>query len=333
MSVWEWLQPRIDFITGHRRPGWRWNEPYQSVIGQGSYNSGQSWNPPVTQLTAQTASSNVPYDPSVEWDMSRHPASEDSTAFDRPANPGIVSNNSGSTGFMTSPWTASQLKNWGKISKNMKKGSWKKNGGFGINRPSPAALQSVPVTRKFFDTNEITVVSGVAGSSSSFYALVTAVPAGIATGTDFNQRIGRRIQVTQIELMLRITAGATSSNILKFCIVWVRDSQGVLPTVGNYDLTVAANAVRNLNYSQDFRTIKKWLVRVDSSTAGSSPTNMFLQDVAKPFNNGPTTFTGTTGLQADMELGHYYLYMAQTTVIGANTAAFVYNIRQRYVNL
>lgn len=149
---------------------------------------------------------------------------------------------------------------------------------------------------------------------------------GVATGTDFTNRIGRKVCWKSILLQGYITPQGTASGPGLGRVMLVYDSQpnGALPAVTDVLLTAHATAPMNLNNRDRFRIIwdKRVVIGAFNSATTVAIADMTSRDVRKYKKiNLESIFDGTTAAIADVQSGSIFLL-----TIGTNAAGGSFNL-------
>lgn len=157
---------------------------------------------------------------------------------------------------------------------------------------------------------------------------------GTAAGTDYTQRIGRKM--TNKSLLIRLQlAPVTTSNIVgdlvRFMVFYDSQTNGALPAVT--DVLVAADPMSpmNLNNRDRFKVIKDFLIGMEATeyaanvlTVGSPRTH-----IVKAYKKCSlvTVFSGTAATIGSIASGSIcVLYVSQYN----NLTTIYYNIRTRF---
>lgn len=163
---------------------------------------------------------------------------------------------------------------------------------------------------------------------------------GTATGTDYTNRIGRKIMMKSIRIYVNMfNAGSTTQSYPigvsgKISLVYDTQPNGATaPTYTAIYNSAHPGSPLNLNNRDRFKVLwtKNFVIgsyAISSSIlSAGSPTNVTRQTYKKV--NLPVIYGGTTAAQADIQTGAVYL----CAVVDANNgAAFDYNIRIRYID-
>jgi hypothetical protein len=176
------------------------------------------------------------------------------------------------------------------------------------------------VERKFTD-NTVAVAALLAPS----LLLVN----GVATGTDYNNRIGREIAMKSV--YLRLSGANTVDQIaaLRIMIVYDKQPNGTLPAIT--DILTAADTIspNNLNNKDRFITLSDQERQI-STAADRGFTHVVYKKVGLPVQ-----FSGTNATIASISTGAVYLILIPILLSsGASTANFTvgYNLRTRFTD-
>lgn len=174
--------------------------------------------------------------------------------------------------------------------------------------------QRSPQERKVIDVAQATYGLNTTGS-------VTALNL-VATGTDYTNRIGRKVNITAVQMrgfaaLADATAGPTLTRIM---LVWDMQPNGALALVTDVLNAALPDSFMNLNNRDRFRVLydKQFVFGATTNVAtqayAQAPSVMNL-NVYKRCNQ-PVTFSGTTAAIGSMETGALLL-----VTVGDQTAA------------
>jgi len=161
---------------------------------------------------------------------------------------------------------------------------------------SRSAFRSLPSELK---VNDISVGSGLPQTAAAGFLLLN----GIASGTDYNTRVGRQAWIKSIDYRVRVYPGATTNQpggYIRWAIVCDEQPNGTQPAWTDIWASSGINDFGNLNNRDRFRIIRDKFVTiggVDMSATGAGLNgnqDRFYKGRAKP-NVGVTTFNGTGG--------------------------------------
>lgn len=169
-------------------------------------------------------------------------------------------------------------------------------GFFGSARRSPRELKVV-------DTAEAVYIINTTGS-------ITLIN-GIAQGSDFNNRIGRRSTMRSVLLqgVTRNTDSLTQAQLARILILWDSQPNGALPAMTDIFTAATATSPLNLNNRDRFRILAEWRDALGAylDTAGAPP-GFVTADVSRSVYiykrfNLETTYDGTTAAIGDIQTG------------------------------
>lgn len=176
------------------------------------------------------------------------------------------------------------------------------------------------IERKFIDSTQAVAALGAAG-----IILVN----GVATGTDYNNRIGRETAMKSIYLRLTGSNTVDQTAALRIMLVYDKQPNGVLPAIT--DVLTAADILspNNLNNKDRFITLSDQDKQI--STAGDRGfTHVVYKKVGLPCQ-----FSGTGATIASISTGAVYIILIPIlTSSGAVTGNFAvgYNVRTRFTD-
>jgi len=159
---------------------------------------------------------------------------------------------------------------------------------------------------KFNDTATLTTNVPTAGNVNLLN--------GIAAGTDYNQRIGRKITIKSIYLRYTLnpisTASAAVGDTVRVMIVYDTQANGALATVADVLQTSGYQSGINLNNRDRFKIMyDKWHVMpANTYTAGALTAGSPTQKFASKFKscNLEQIFSGTTGAIGSIATGSLF---------------------------
>lgn len=158
----------------------------------------------------------------------------------------------------------------------------------------------------------------------------------VATGSDFTQRIGRRITIKTVQLEGMLGPVDSTTNMTKVQMWLVYDSQpnGVLPAITDFMSQSRADAFLNLNNRDRFKVL--WNL---STTLGGN-NNIATQPYQAPAVANvsvykkcslPVVYDGAGATMADVQTGAVYLICLGNQIAGTG-AAFTGSTRIRFVD-
>lgn len=152
---------------------------------------------------------------------------------------------------------------------------------------------------------------------------------GVATGTDFNSRIGREILMHSLYMRLTYSNTVDQTAGLRIMLVYDKQPNGVLPNITDVITTADLMSPNNLNNKDRFITISDKIRYIN--TAGER--GAFHQKYKKL--RVSTTFSGTTAAIGSISTGAVYVILIPILLTtGAATANFTvgYTIRSRFTD-
>lgn len=186
-----------------------------------------------------------------------------------------------------------------------------------------------PAERKVIDTANATYAVNTTGS-------VTLLN-GVATGTDFTERIGRRVKC--VALQVRGYGGydtnsAGNSQLIRFLLVEDMQTNGVLAGVTDILQTAHPASFMNMNNRERFRVIcdKTFiLASLTSAAANCATPSVFKFDIYKKINV-PVTFEGTSNTVGSISSGALLAVWVGSTAAGTNDAYANCTFRVRFTD-
>lgn len=155
---------------------------------------------------------------------------------------------------------------------------------------------------------------------------------GVATGTDFTNRIGRKVcwKSILIQGVLSYETSAQAASLSRVMLVYDSQPNGALPAITDVLLAATSTAPLNLNNRDRFRVImdKRVVLGQVSNTATQSFATQSVAEVRKYKKlNMETIFDGTTAAIADVQSGSIFML---TVGNAANCGILVASIRSRF---
>lgn len=136
----------------------------------------------------------------------------------------------------------------------------------------------------------------------------------LAQGTDFTNRIGRKVNVRSIQLTMRIAQGTTPSDVVvRFMVVYDSQPNGAVPAISDILDTVAGpvNSFNNLNNRARFKTMLSFSTRLDDQSFGT-------RDIRKyKACNLPVIYNASGAGVATVNTGAIWFFGVSTNVSGA----------------
>jgi len=148
---------------------------------------------------------------------------------------------------------------------------------------------------------------------------------GVATGTDFTNRIGRKVVFKSflIQGLVNIQDNTVAANLSRVMIVYDTQPNGALPAVTDVLLASDATAPLNLNNRDRFRVLmdKRYVTGVTDNTATQAIADRTVAGPLVKYKkiNLETIFDGTTAAIADIQSGSIFLLTIGTATAGAAT--------------
>lgn len=154
---------------------------------------------------------------------------------------------------------------------------------------------------------------------------------GIAQGTDFTQREGRKFTMKSIYIRMIIQNGTTQvpNNVARWMIVYDKQPNGAAFTLANLLTAVATTAPNNLDYRDRFVVI--WdKCHINGATGGNDNQKVFVKKYRRC--NLETTNSGTGATVASIATGSLY-FVSLGDVVAGTTASQVTagTVRIRFV--
>lgn len=176
------------------------------------------------------------------------------------------------------------------------------------------------------DTAEATYIADTTGT-------VTLLN-GVATGTDFTNRIGRKVCWKSILIQGYISPETVAQGPTLCRVMLVYDSQpnGALPAITDVLLTSSATAPMQLNNRDRFKILwdKRIVLGLVSNVATTSVADRTVAEVRKYKKiNLDTIYDGTTNAIADVQSGSIFMLTVGAT---ANGGLLAVTIRCRFVD-
>jgi len=216
-----------------------------------------------------------------------------------------------------------------------------------VRTASSSGSYGPPATRGFYGQYSLrgraelkfvdTTATNVAVTTTWTLTLVN----GIAQGTDFNQRVGRKSTIKSVLFNGNafpptvMNANSAAGTYMRYVIIFdTQPNSGTLPVGTDIFVTNDPNTVMNLNNRDRFRVLMdirkqlgSYLFNAAPGLVAGSPSNAFWTKYKKC--NLETIFSGTAATLGSISTGAIYL-----CVIGDNpTSALDYYIRVRYIDM
>lgn len=196
-----------------------------------------------------------------------------------------------------------------------------------MSRPSYATMQSTGTRapeKKVIDT---TLVSAVADTTGTVQ-LVN----GVAVGTDFTDRIGRKIILKSVDIIGHVfpVDASTSDCLCRMMLVYDKQPNGATPALAAF-INGDSTSHLNLNNRDRFVVLSNWMEAIGSfaATPVGSPTTHKVQIHRKI--NMETLFSGTTNAVASISTGALWVVTVgdQAANVGGT---FVGTVRVRFID-
>lgn len=186
---------------------------------------------------------------------------------------------------------------------------------------------------KFIDT---AISDSTTVSSTGVVALIN----GCTEGTDAINRIGRKIEMTSIQynmvfqanLSSMSTSGIGEADVMKFAVVYDRQTNGAAPAWSDvYDQNTASYspfAHRNINNLDRFEVLAEEIINLSSGGPNGVCFSRYIKtkhDVR--FN------TGNAGTSADIQTGGLYILYADQVALANHFGILTGKIRVRFHDL
>lgn len=158
---------------------------------------------------------------------------------------------------------------------------------------------------------------------------------GAAQGTDFTNRIGRKIKMTSLFIRAFIYPedDITLESLLRVSIVYDSDANGAAPAITDILKSASPIALMNLNNRDRFEVLmdKQYMIGKTNNTATQALTNgNNLFDFKEYITlDHDTIFGGTGATIADIKTGSIYLMMISSTA-GTDCPNMSYATRIRF---
>lgn len=232
---------------------------------------------------------------------------------------------------------------------------------FRRSRKSQAASRAISRARAVLRARDARAVSGILrtggfrgvwngrGAAELKYiepvTLTTNIPSagqinlfnGVASGTDFNQRIGRKITMKSLYLRFTLnpiaTASAPVGDIVRVMMIYDTQANGALPSVTDVLVTANWQAAMNLNNRDRFKVLYDKFINMPANTytAGAltagSPTQKYLSKFKQC--SLEVVYSGTAATIGSIATGAVY-----TLVISSanNVSNINLDIRTRFID-
>jgi len=204
------------------------------------------------------------------------------------------------------------------------RGPYRTGGFYGASVRSPIEKKVIDTALANYDVN-----------STGSVTLIS----GCATGTDYTERIGRRTNITAIQLRgrMQVDTSGTSNNPQVGRIMIVEDMQcnGVIAAITDILQTANVHSFNNLNNRERFKIHHDQLFDfgVFSQTATQSYADNLMHhyEVYKPVNI-PVVYEGTSNTISSISSGAIYLVFIGSVPAGNNDIIAPTTCRIRFVD-
>lgn len=178
-----------------------------------------------------------------------------------------------------------------------------------------------------------TIDTGTINDSLAPTAVCTLIN-GVAVGTDYNTRDGRRIRMKHLTLKFAVyNSGASSSNpdVCRIMIVLDRQANGTVATSAQMLQTNTVFSPMNLDNRDRFLVLKDIMIGTEGATfsggyVATGNSKSYVRKVFVPLNR-MTTYSGTAATIGSISTNALYLvYNAQNS----NQTSITYNSRVRF---
>lgn len=161
---------------------------------------------------------------------------------------------------------------------------------------------------------------------------------GVATGTDFTDRIGRRTNCVSVQLRgwfspVNATTSVGVGDMIRILLIHDSQTNGVAPTIANiFQTTIDVNSFMNLDNRERFKVLydkKVYVAPFNATVATQNTNNMPIIDVYKKCNI-PTIYEGTAATVGSVSSGAIWLVCWSQSA--AATVVFNGTTRVRFVD-
>lgn len=149
---------------------------------------------------------------------------------------------------------------------------------------------------------------------------------GLASGSDYNQRVGRRIEMDYLELkgdfFYASTTLAHPADMIRFLIVYDKQPNGAAPAVTDVLNGANADAFDNINNLGRFEILKDIVWTLPQVPASTTSPVYFPRIKWKVPIKRSTQYSGTGATIASIASGSLYLLMMGSQASGSNNTVF-----------
>lgn len=191
-----------------------------------------------------------------------------------------------------------------------------------------------PVVRRGLGP-ELKTIDISSGPSTFATAGAVLLLNGVATGTDYNTRVGRKILMKALNFKLScyINSACPNGDIIRCMIVYDSQANGAAPTVANILQTAAWDSPMNLDNRDRFSVLydKYRSVPAYNYAAGAITTGDFNSPMFKVYKtlSHDVNFSGTGATVASIATGSVYLL---TISFNGSGVGYYVNSRTRFVD-
>lgn len=201
-----------------------------------------------------------------------------------------------------------------------------------MGRPSLARRITYNVGSKEMKFNDLEITSPAA--VGLFSAVTSATPINlIAQGTDYNQRIGRIINLQSLEFSydIRCDYAANAYTTTKIVLFYDKQTNGSSPVYSDVYYNTSIHSRKNVNNEDRFQILHEEVIGQQMGESGSLPQSTWNAIVRRKgyirLNGMKTMFSGTTAITANLDSGGLFL----VAVNDNNAHSFIQGVfRVRY---
>lgn len=157
---------------------------------------------------------------------------------------------------------------------------------------------------------------------------------GTATGTDFTNRIGRKVcwKSFLITGLIQVQDAAVDANLWRIMVVYDSQPNGALPAITDVLTQATATAPMNLNNRDRFRVLMDKMGTLGYYNAASGLADKTSTMIRKYKRiNLETIYDGTTAAIADIQSGSIFLLTIGTNANGLGSQCWIH-VRMRFVD-
>jgi len=221
---------------------------------------------------------------------------------------------------------------------------YRPSGGYGRSTPMQIVTSGLAPLRTggFFGTRR-TITEKKTVDVDPTALVITTTPTfnllnGIATGTDFTDRIGRKVALKSLYMRWNLTAEdqTVTDNLARILIVYDNQTNGAAPIIG--DILKSSNPLSQLNLNNRDRfkilydkTIQMAFAANTATQAVSFGQNAYCGKKFKSLRNTEMIFGGTAATVASIQTGSIYLVTIGSAVSPASSS-LGFSTRIRFVD-